>query len=178
MKEIIAKMYLIPVLFYGLEVFSDISSVGQRKKQVAFNNVARYIYNRQRADHISDVTIYIFNMPLKFCKNLRTLLILHKIISKQEPSYLYEKLIFSARRRTRNIISFKYKYLCTRRQFLVLLFALGTNFHTLSRQSVPFSSKKKVSLVNHLVNPVGHVLLHKRRTSDIPYRQLYGMSAF
>jgi len=26
---------------------------------------------------------------------------------------------------------------------------------------MPFSSKKKVSLVNHLVNPVGHVLLHK-----------------
>jgi len=29
-KETIAKMYLIPVLFYGLEVFSGCSSVGQR----------------------------------------------------------------------------------------------------------------------------------------------------
>jgi len=28
------------------------------------------------------------------------------------------------------------------------------------------------------VNPVGHVLLHKWRTSDAPYRKLYGMSAF
>jgi len=90
MKEIIAKMYLIPVLFYGLEVFSDISSVGQRKKQVAFNNVARYIYNRQRADHISDVTIKILNMPLKSWTNLWALLLLHKTISKQEPSNLYE----------------------------------------------------------------------------------------
>jgi len=53
-----------PVLFYGPEVFSDWSS-GQRKLQVSFNNVARYIYTRQRADHISDITIKIFNMPLK-----------------------------------------------------------------------------------------------------------------
>jgi len=34
-KETMAKMCLIPVLFYGLEVFSDCSSVGQRKLQVA-----------------------------------------------------------------------------------------------------------------------------------------------
>jgi len=87
--------------------FSDCSSVGQRKLQVVFNNVARYIYNRQRADHISDVTIKIFNMTLKSLKILRALLLPHKIISNQEPSYLYEKHIFSPSRRTRNIISFK-----------------------------------------------------------------------
>jgi len=40
------------------------------------------------------------------------------------------------------------------------------------------SVPKKLSLVNHLVNPVWYVLLHKWRTSDTPYRQLYGMSAF
>jgi len=38
--------------------------------------------------------------------------------------------------------------------------------------------KKKVSLVNHLWNHLGHVLVHKWRTSDAPYRNLYGMSAF
>ncbi|KAL7723619.1 hypothetical protein ACLKA6_012274 [Drosophila palustris] len=33
-------MYLTPVLFYGIEVFSDCSSASQRKLQVAFNNIA------------------------------------------------------------------------------------------------------------------------------------------
>jgi len=34
-----------------------------------------------------------------------------------------------------------------------------------SFSDLPFSSKKKGSLVNHLVNPVGLVLLHKWRTT-------------
>jgi len=43
--------------------------------------------------------------------------------------------------------------------------------HFICDVSIPFSSKKKVSLVNHLVNPVGHVLMHNWRTSDAPYRK-------
>jgi len=35
----------------------------------------------------------------------------------------------------------------------------------------PSVPKKKVSLVNHLGNHLGHVLVHKWRTSDAPYRK-------
>lgn len=148
-KQTIAKMYLTPVLFYGIEVFSDCSSASQRKLQVAFNNIARYIYNRRRTDHISDVTMKIFDMSLKSWTNYRVLILLQKIVYTQEPSYLYERIKFSSSRRTKNIVSFKYKYSCTMKQFFVYAVRIWNQLpHAI--KAISSASKFKIALENHL----------------------------
>jgi len=65
LKMLIAKTKLTPLLFYGVEVFGNSDATSQHKLLVAFNNVARYIFNRRGPDRISDATFKIFDKPLK-----------------------------------------------------------------------------------------------------------------
>jgi len=63
LKMPFAKTKLTPLLFYGVEVFGNSDATSQHKLLVAFNNVARYIFNRNGKDRISDAFFYMFDMP-------------------------------------------------------------------------------------------------------------------
>jgi len=56
---------LVILVFYGVEVFGNCEATSQHKLLVAFNNVARYIFNHKGTDRISDATFKIFDLPLK-----------------------------------------------------------------------------------------------------------------
>ena len=51
-RILIAKTYLIPYFLYGCELFGNCDSSSKRKLNVIFNNIARYVYNLRRHDHI------------------------------------------------------------------------------------------------------------------------------
>ena len=52
-RILIAKTYLIPYLLYGCELFGNSNSSSRRKLNVLFNNIATYVYNLGRYDHVS-----------------------------------------------------------------------------------------------------------------------------
>jgi len=92
LKMLIAKTKLTPLLFFGVQVFGNCYATSQHKLLVAFNNVARYIFNRRGTDRISDTTFKIFDKPLKVWIEYKTLVLLHKVITTYEPKYLFSKL--------------------------------------------------------------------------------------
>jgi len=116
---LIAKTKLTPLLFYGVEVFGNCNASSQHKLLVAFNNVARYIFNRRGTDRISDATFKIFDMPLKTRIEYKTLVLLHKVITTYEPKYLFSKLKFSASNRTNNLICQKGKHAYAEKHFFI-----------------------------------------------------------
>jgi len=72
---------------------------------IAFNNVARYIFNRKGTDRVSDETLNIFDMPLNVWIEYKTLVLLHKVIATYEPKYLFSKLKFSENKKSSFSIS-------------------------------------------------------------------------
>ena len=49
----LAKTFLIPVLLYGSENFANCDTDDRRKPNLAYNNIARYVFIKGRRDHMS-----------------------------------------------------------------------------------------------------------------------------
>ena len=52
-RMLLAKTYLIPTLFYSCEIFANCDTISNRKINVAYNNIARYVFSTKRFEHIS-----------------------------------------------------------------------------------------------------------------------------
>ena len=71
----LAKTFLIPVL--------------------AYNNIARYVFIKGRRDHISQFYYRIFEVNFDNQLNIKCLILLHKIITLEQPIHLFRRIIYS-----------------------------------------------------------------------------------
>ena len=116
-RILIAKTYLIPCLLYGCELFGNCDSSSKRKLNVVFNNIARYVYNVRRYDHISVAAMNLYEMTFDNLLNIRVLLFLHRIVNKRILTYLHDRLCFVQSPRSRNIVGARHRYLFSEWQF-------------------------------------------------------------
>jgi len=71
---LIAKVILMPTLFYGIEIFENCDSRDMRTLTVAFNSIVRYVFNLRRFDHVSQLVYNILDLNLTSWIDLRTLI--------------------------------------------------------------------------------------------------------
>ena len=83
----LVEIYLIPVLFYGCEIFANCDS-HDRKLNMAYNNIARYIFLKGHRDHISHLVYQIFGVKFHNLLKIKCLILFHKIINTEQPEYL------------------------------------------------------------------------------------------
>ena len=115
----LAKAYLIPTLLYGCELFVNPDQATFQRLQKLFNNIARYVYNRKKYDHISQYATQMFDMTLRQLLDFRALILMQKIVTEKRPQYLYERLSFSQSRRLNTIKQFKFKYSFSEHHFYI-----------------------------------------------------------
>lgn len=118
-RMLLAKTYLVPTLLYGCEIFANCSSDDQRKLKVVYNNIARYIFQKRRRDHISSYSYQIFHMRFEDLLRYKCLIFLHKIATSGQPAYIYEKISFARSNRGRKIIQVRHSTLVSERQFFI-----------------------------------------------------------
>ena len=93
-RILIAKTYMIICLLYGCELFGNCDSSSKRKLNVLFNNIARYVYNLRRYDHIFVAVRNLYVVTFDKLLNIRVLLFLHRIVNKRIRTYLFDRLLF------------------------------------------------------------------------------------
>lgn len=103
-RILLAKTYLIPGLTYGCELFAECDSTSNRKLNVLFNNITRYVYGLRKREHISSYTKRLYEVSLDNLLKIRVLIFLHKIIYTKQPPYLFEHLRFTTSPRGRNLV--------------------------------------------------------------------------
>ncbi len=96
--------FIFPIFLYGDVVFYGMSKGCERKIQLLFNPIHRYIFNLRKFDHISDVSNTVLKCNLQTYYNIRVLVQFFKIIHTQSPIYLHEKLVFCHSFRNQNLI--------------------------------------------------------------------------
>jgi len=143
-RLLIAKTYLIPILLYGCEIFANCDTNCENALNVAYNNIARYVFGVGRYDHISSKAYMINNVTFKNLLKIKTLLLLHKIIYLKEPNYLFERLSFSRSRRNNALIQFRHCTLMSERQFFIFGIRLWNSLPTNIQQLSNASQFKKV----------------------------------
>ena len=115
-RLLLCKTYLMPTILYGCELYANCDSIHERKLNILFNNVARYVFNRRRFDHISDASIRLYGLKFNDIIKTRSLIQLHKIIYTQRPSYLFHRLVFARTNRGLKLIPFTRNLLLSNRQ--------------------------------------------------------------
>lgn len=118
-RMLLAKSYLIPVLLYGCEIFANCNRMDMDRLNVAFNSIARYVFNRKRFDSISTYAYQIFGMCFENYLKYRCLLQLHKIVYTKEPPYLYDRIRFARSGRGKMLIQQRYRYSRSEGQFFI-----------------------------------------------------------
>lgn len=126
-RMLLAKTYLIPVLLYGCEIFANCNAYDFKKLNVAYNSIARYIFNKKRGESISSFSYQINNMSFANLLKFKSLILLHRIINTESPSYLYNRLKFARSARGKKLIQLKYKSSLSERQYLVYCTCLWNN---------------------------------------------------
>lgn len=150
-KLLLAKTLLLPIMLYGCEIFCNLDSATNRKLNVAYNNIARYVYNLRRYDHVSSFAVRISGCSLDNLLNFRSLSYLHEIIQTKQPDYLHGKLNFPHSTRSFALILPRYNFLITERQFFVHVIRLWNSL-PISMRSVRSTRRFKCLLFNYLAN--------------------------
>ena len=60
-----AKTYLIPMLLYGCEIFVNCDCDDNRKLNLAYGNIARYVFRKGRRDHFSHLAHQILSIKFE-----------------------------------------------------------------------------------------------------------------
>ena len=100
----IARTYLIPVLLYKCEIFVNCDCDDSRKLNLAFNNIAKYVFHKRRCDHISQLAYQILSIKFDNLLKIKCLILLHKTINTDQSKYLFCRIKFAIFYRGKNII--------------------------------------------------------------------------
>lgn len=134
-RILLAKTYLIPTLLYGCEIFACTDSNSLKKLNSTFNAILRYVFNIRRFDPVSFYSQRLYGVSFNDLLKIKSLVLLHKIIYTHQPSYLFDRLIFSRSERTLDIRYIWYVNLVSKWQFFVESIRLWNSLPT-SLQSV------------------------------------------
>lgn len=148
-RLLLAKTYLIPVLLYGSEIYANCDSTDFRKLKVAYNNIARYIYNKRNRESISAFSYQINDMTFENLLKFKNLIFLHKIITTKQPTYLYSRITFARSTRGRKLIQQRFKSLLSQRQFYIYTSSLWNRLPN-QIQTISNANRFKAELSKYL----------------------------
>ena len=83
------------MLLYGCEFFANCNSHDNRKLNLAYNNIVRYVFLKGRRDHISNSAHQIFGVRFDNLLKIRSLILFHKIINTGQPENLLSRIKFA-----------------------------------------------------------------------------------
>ena len=151
-RMLLAKVYLLPTLMYGCEIYANCDSRDKYKLNKLYNNIARYIFCIRKYDRISMFSYEICSMSFDNLLKFRVVIFLHKIIISMMPPYLFNKLSFTLSHRHKNIRTIRTHYLISERQFLIFAIRLWNSLPyqlTFITNPVHFKNKLKKLLSNN-----------------------------
>lgn len=126
-RMLLAKTYLIPTLTYACEIFSNCDAKSKSRLNVTYNNITRYVFGLKlygNNEHISFYAKKLFGVHFNDLMQIRTLILLHKIITTKEPDHLYSRLRFGRYGRNKTLIQARHHTLVSNWQFFIVAIRL------------------------------------------------------
>ena len=99
------------------EIFTNCYNYDNRQFNLAYNNIARYVFLKDRREHSSHFAYQIFSKKFNNFLKIKGLIIFHKIINTGQPEYLLGRIKIARSFRGINIIQQRYRTLLSQRQF-------------------------------------------------------------
>lgn len=103
-KFTLFKTLLLPHFIFGDVIHLGMTAAMMKKLEVALNNCARYVYNVNRYTSVRHLQKTLLGCAFQNFYPMRSCIVFHRIIQRQEPSTLFEKLRPLQGLRTRNFL--------------------------------------------------------------------------
>lgn len=100
----LVKSLILPKFLYCDVIFSQTFCEVTDQLKKAFNSCARYIFNPQPRQRMSNISRRILNVNLEEYYDLRKCMMLYNLLHNGKPSYLANRLQFGTSLRRRNLI--------------------------------------------------------------------------
>ena len=104
-------------------------STSKSRLTVAYNPILRYVYGIRKYDGISQDSKLLYGVELIDLLKIKALILLHKIIYTQVPSYLFNRIQFATSNRGKQIIQLKHRTLISECQFFINPLRLWNSLH-------------------------------------------------
>jgi len=115
----LVKQLILPFVSYCSRLYCKPDSASLHKLQVAINFAARYVFDLQRHDNVSNYCKKILGCSLQNFLNANNLIFLHSLVHTRSPHYLYEKICPFTSNRINMLQVSHYNYLTSSRYFFV-----------------------------------------------------------
>lgn len=118
-RKLIAKTFLVPIILYGLEIYSCSSVASFEKIKKCFNRIIRFVYGLSIRSHVTSSVFEFLGISFENYVNLRLLLFFFKTIKFGKPEYLVNFFHFAHSTRTSALISPQINTLYMQRSYVV-----------------------------------------------------------
>ena len=105
-------------------------STSKSRLTVAYNPILRYVYGIRKYDGISQDSKLLYGVELIDLLKIKALILLHKIIYTQVPSYLFNRIQFATSNRGKQIIQLKHRTLISDWHSSQIQYGYGTPYQT------------------------------------------------
>jgi len=102
-KKLIVSLVL-PHFLYSCVVFAGLREGEFHRLNVMFNDCTRFVANRKRCDHISDLSKTLLDCTFSNFLDFKVVTNFKKILNGFLPNYLFEKITFGRSTRNKNVI--------------------------------------------------------------------------
>ena len=93
-KKIIVQSYLLSQFNYSAIILQNLTQAQMQRIQLFQNTCVRFILNLRKFDHISEPFKSLNFLNMEKLRNIQSLTLMHKILNKKAPKYLWERIEF------------------------------------------------------------------------------------
>ena len=94
-KKTLVQSYILSQFNYSSVILQNLSATSMTKIQRCQNMCTRFILNLRKFDHISEGFNSLQMLNMENARKVQSLCLMHKLVQKNGPSYLLEKLNFN-----------------------------------------------------------------------------------
>lgn len=140
-----------PLIIYGIEVYSGTSFTNLRKIKLCFNRIIRFVFGLHFNDHVSSYVFEFLGCSFDDFVNVRLLVLFYKAIKHGIPKYLVNEFVFSNSTRTHALICPNFSSLYMHRSFSVRVCRLWNTIIPYNQRQFSYSISEFKSIIENLV---------------------------
>ena len=123
-RKQLAHVALMPILLYGLEIYSGATDSNINRLKKYFNRIIRYVYKLKPRDHVSAHVIDFLGCPFEDFLKLKIMMLFYKVFQNASPNYLISRFDFGRSSRSHTLLCPHYNSLIMQRSFVVRVFRI------------------------------------------------------
>lgn len=150
-RKRIAHATLMPLIMYGIEIFSGTTHINMNRLEHCFRRVIRYVYGLHIHDHVTPFIMDFLGCSFNDFVKTRLLLLFYNIMKHQSPEYLVSNFIFAVSSRTHSLICPRFYSMIMLNSYVVRVCRLWNSLIPYNDRHFSHSSSSFKSLILSLI---------------------------